>query len=126
MVRVPVARDEPERERVVGCPLDLAAGEGARGVAVDEQRQQRGRVVRVAAPARVGALEFGQVQRIDHVHHAARQVALGQPILHRRRQQVLRVAVSRLKCHIHLHPGLLNMATIIASTARRNQSPTGS
>lgn len=36
MIGMAVAGDVPERQRVVDRPLDLAAGEGAGGVAVDQ------------------------------------------------------------------------------------------
>ncbi|KAG1223495.1 hypothetical protein G6F67_009633 [Rhizopus microsporus] len=40
VIRVLVRGDEAKRHRIVGRPLDLAAGEDARGIAVDQQREQ--------------------------------------------------------------------------------------
>lgn len=35
-----VRSNETKSHRIVGVPLDLAAGEDARGIAIDQQRQQ--------------------------------------------------------------------------------------
>ncbi len=84
VVRMLVARDEAEGQRVVRGPLDLAARMGSRRVAVDQQRQQQRRVVGIATATRVGALQCRQVQPFHHIDHVARQVRFGQPVLHRR------------------------------------------
>ena len=95
MVGMAVAGDVTKRQRVVGGPLDLAAGVTAGGVAVDQQRQQRRRVIRGTALAGIGPLQVAQVQPFHHLDHVARQVPLGQPLLHRRRQEEVDVAVDR-------------------------------
>lgn len=77
MVRVLVAGDEAEGQRIVGGPLDLAARVRPRRVAVDQQRQQQRRMVGVASTAGVGSLQFRQVQPVDHIDHVARQVRFG-------------------------------------------------
>ena len=51
MVGVQVGSNVAEGQGIVGGTLDLAAGEGARGIAVNQQRQQHRRVVGIAAPA---------------------------------------------------------------------------
>lgn len=58
VVRVLVTGNEAERQRVIGRPLDLAAGVGAGGVAVDQQREQQGRMVGIAAATRIGPLQL--------------------------------------------------------------------
>jgi hypothetical protein len=95
VVRVLVAGDEPEGKRIVGSPLDLAARMRPRRVAVDQQGQQHRRMVGVAAAARVGTRQRRQVQGLHHIDHVARQVRFGQPVLHRRRQQIVGLAVYR-------------------------------
>jgi len=74
VVRMPVAGDEPKRQRVVGGPFDLAARMRAGGVAVDQQRQQQRRVVGVTASTSVDAFQCRQVQPFDNIHHVPRQV----------------------------------------------------
>ena len=94
VVGMQIAGDEPKRQRVVGGPLDLAAGVAARGIAVDQQRQQHRGVVSLAALAGIRPLQFAQVQPFDHFHHVPGQMPFGQPLLYRRQQQG-RVAVNR-------------------------------
>ena len=96
---MPVAGDIPERQRVIGRPLDLAAGERASGVAVDQQREQRRRVIRLAATSSIGPFQFRQVQPFHYIDYVARQVRLRQPLLHRWRQQVVGVSINRVKGH---------------------------
>jgi hypothetical protein len=88
-----VGRDEPKRHRVIGRPLDATAGELPRGVPVEQQRQQHRRRKRRHSATRVLPVQLREVQLLDRFHNEARQVILGQPFLHRRRQQIRRVPI---------------------------------
>ncbi len=78
---------------VVGGHFQLAAGEDARAVAVHQDGQQGRRVVGLGAATGVLACQPGEVQAIDDFNDKARQVVLGEPIVHRRGQQVVGFAV---------------------------------
>ena len=126
VVGMAVAGEVAKRQRVVGRPLDLAAGITAGGIAVDQQRQQGRRVIGGTAPATIGPLQLAQVQSFDHLGDVARQMPLGQPLLHRGRQQEVDVAVDRSEvAHRHRPSGLLPLLYRDAHTARRRESPTG-
>ena len=99
VIRMPVAGNVPEGQRVVGRPLDLATGERPGGVAVDQQRQQRRRVIGLTAAADIGTFQCRQVESFHDIHDVARQVRLRQPVLYRRRQQVVSVSIDRVKGH---------------------------
>ena len=58
VVGVLIAGDEPKRQRSVAGSLDLAAGVGASGLAVDQQREQQRRVIGRAATTRIRALQL--------------------------------------------------------------------
>jgi len=85
VVGMTVAGDITKGQRVVGGPLDLATGEGARGVAVDQHTQQHGRRVGVTATPGIGPFQGGQVLAFHHIDDIARQVGFRQPLLHRGR-----------------------------------------
>ncbi len=70
-----------EGHRIVGCPLQLAAGENTRGVAIDQNRQQGRRMVRLRSPSRVLSRQLRKIKLVDHLHDEARQVILAQPIV---------------------------------------------
>jgi hypothetical protein len=72
VIGVLVGGDEAKRHRIIGGPLQLAAGEHARGVAVDQNAQQDRRVVRGFARATVAAHHRPQIQACDHLHHEPR------------------------------------------------------
>ena len=77
--------DVPEGHRIIGCALQLAAGEDARGVTIDQDCQQRGRMVRFRAAACVLSGEAGQIQLINHLNDKPGQVIFVQPVVQRRR-----------------------------------------
>src|SRR5258705_4006581 len=52
-------------------------------------------MVGLRARTAIAAAHRAQVQAIDHFHHKPRKVLLGQPFIHRRRQQISGVAVNR-------------------------------
>ena len=76
MVGVAVAGQIPEGHRVVGGHFDLAAGEYACGVAIDEQAHQAGRMVGLAATPGIGLLDLAEVEAFDDVGDVAGQVGL--------------------------------------------------
>ena len=89
-----IGGDVAKRDRVMGGLLDAPATEGAGGIAVDQQRQQHRRVIRRRACAAILAGQRRQVQLLDNVHHKARHMVLGQPFIHRWRQQILGIAIT--------------------------------
>ena len=58
------------------------------GVTVHQQAQQHRRVVGIAAATGVLPCQRAQVQLVDDLHHKAREMILGKPLVHRRRQKV--------------------------------------
>jgi hypothetical protein len=93
VVRVGVGGEIPEGHRVVGGPFDLPAGKHAGGIAVEQQRQQHPRMVRLGAATPVGRLQRTQVQVLHRVGHKPRQVVFRKPLLHRRWEQKRRLAI---------------------------------
>ena len=87
VVGVLVRRDKAERHRIVGSPLQLAAGKHPGGVAVDQKAQQHGRVVGCRPRAAIAFAHRGQIHPVDNLHHEAGQVSLRQPFIDRRRHQ---------------------------------------
>ncbi len=85
--------DVAERDRIVGRPLQLAAGEETRRVAIDQNLQQRRRMVRFRSTSRVLPNQIGKIKLIDHLNNESRQVILIQPVVYRRRQQIVGLAV---------------------------------
>ncbi len=75
--------------------LDAPARINTSGIAVEEQAQHHRRVIRDRTGATVAPGERRQIELIDDVDHEARQVILGQPVLHRGRQQKRRGAIYR-------------------------------
>jgi len=102
VIRMTVTGDVPERQRIVGRPLDLAAGVDPGRVAVDQQGEQGRRVLGRATPSSVGAFQFRQVQPFHHIDDITRQMRLRQSFLHRWRQQVIDVSINRVKGHDEL------------------------
>ena len=95
VIRMLVRRDEAERHRVIGRPLQLAAREHAGRVAIDQDAQQQRRVIGRRARAAVAPAHRPQIQAVDHLHHKAGQVLLRQPLVNRRRQKEPGLAVDR-------------------------------
>ena len=77
VIGMAVGRDETKRQGVVGRRLDVAAGKTAGGVAVDQQRQQGGRIVGLTAPPGIGLFQLAQIGPLDDLDHVVRQVSLG-------------------------------------------------
>ncbi len=76
VVGVLVCGHKAEGDRIVGGVFQLAAGEHARGVAVNQNGQQQCRVIRIAPAGAVGAFHGLQVQLIDNLNNKSRQVML--------------------------------------------------
>ena len=81
MVGVAACSNEAKGYRVVGRPFEFAAGEDAGGVAVDQERQQGGRVVRLGAASGILPGELGQVELVDHFNNEAGQMVLVEPVV---------------------------------------------
>ena len=81
VVRMAAGGNVAEGNRIISRSLQPAAGEDARGVAVHQDRQQGGRMMRLRASSRVLTDEVGQVQLIDHFDHKPRQVIFVQPVV---------------------------------------------
>ena len=76
VIRVAARGNEPERHRIKGRPLNLAAGKHPGCIAINQQRQQLRRMVGCAASALVGLLQPAQVQPIHHLNNKPCQVIL--------------------------------------------------
>ena len=70
-----------ECNRVVGGAFDLAAGDHASGVAVDQQAQQYRRMMRLMASASILLCQRRHVQLLDHINDKTRQMLIGQPLI---------------------------------------------
>ena len=82
-----VRRDEAERHRIIGRPLQLAARKHPRRIAINQNAQQHLRVIRRRTGAAIAAAHRPKVQPLDHLHNEPRQMLLRKPLVHRRRQQ---------------------------------------
>ena len=103
VVRMLIGGDEAKRQRVIGRPLQLAAGKNAGGLTIDQDAEQDGRVIRRLARASVSNEHLSQVETGNHVHHEPRQMRLRQPLVHRRRHQETGIAINRTEV---LHAGM--------------------
>ena len=70
-------------DRVIGGCFQLATGEHPGAVAVDQNGQQSGWVVRLGAASGVLTGQACQIQAIDDFHHEARKVVLAEPLVYR-------------------------------------------
>ena len=81
MVGVGVGGNEAKSDRVVRGRLELAAGEHACGVAIDQNGQQSSRVMGLGATPCILAREPGEVELVNDFHHEAGQMIFTEPIL---------------------------------------------
>jgi len=88
-----VGRDETKRHGIVGRPLQLAAGEHARRIAVNQQPQQHPRMIRSRTRAAIGSAHPAEVETVGHFDDEPRQVLLRQPLVDGRRQQIPRLPI---------------------------------
>ena len=110
-----VGRDEPERHRVVGRTLQLAARKHARRVAVNQNAQQHSRVIGRGPRTAVAAAHRVKIEPVDNLHDKPRQMFLGKPLVDRGRQQEPRLAIDRAKiAHQKGPPPCANQCLILA------------
>ena len=95
MIGILVGHNKAEGDRVVCRPLQLAAGEHARGVAVNQKPNQQAGMVAGRARAAIGFAHRREVQLIDDIHYKPRQMIFRQPIINGRRQQIGSLTVDR-------------------------------
>ena len=100
-----VCRNETERHRVIGRPLQLAARKHARRVAVNQDAQQHSGMMRSRTGAAIGADHGVQVETVDHLRHEARQMFFWQPFVHRRGKQKSRLPFKIAKVVHRKRPG---------------------
>ena len=101
MVGVQVASNEAERRGLIGRALNLARGEGASGVAVDQQaKEQFGGIGRAAARG-IASVNRREVELGDDVHDEARQVIGGQTIAQAHRLVEGRLVVNGFEASTH-------------------------
>jgi len=81
-----IRAEQPHGDLLVGVLFDLAAAEGARGVTVDEQREQPRRRVLLAAAAAVVDPRRAQVEQPDGIHDEVDEMIRRHPIAQIRRQ----------------------------------------
>ena len=84
---VVVRRDEAERHLIMGRSFQLAAGKHACRIAVDQEAQQRCRMVRRRAGAAITLAHRGQIKAVDDLHHEPGKMPLWQPLVDRRGQK---------------------------------------
>lgn len=97
MIGVAACGEVAKGERVVRGALDPAAGKGAGGIAIDQQAEQHLGVVSGAAASAIGPSECAKVEPFDGFKNEARQMLFWQPVIQRRREQVVSLAVDRAK-----------------------------
>jgi hypothetical protein len=103
VVRCLVGGQEPECDIVHALALDRPGRADAGGVAVDQQPHHQPRVVgRVAPLLGVVGQDRSEVQHVvDQLGDEACKMALGQPVVQRRRQQQDLVRVERPESLVH-------------------------
>jgi hypothetical protein len=86
--------NHPEGDVDVARTADLAGRADPDAGGREQQRHHRGGVVCCAAPAigSVVGVEGREVHLLDRVQHEPRQMVFGQPVRHRRRQQIQLIA----------------------------------
>jgi hypothetical protein len=82
------ARNVAKRHRIPGRPLQLAAGEHPRRIAVNQNAQHRPRMIRSRTGPAIRPAHPAEVEIVDHIDNESRQVLLGQPFIDRGRKQI--------------------------------------
>ena len=95
MIRLRVGGNIAKGDRIVRRRLNAPARIHARGVAIDEQAQHHCRMIGGGTGPTVLPGQRREIELIDDIDYEARQVILGQPILHRGWQQKRRGAIDR-------------------------------
>ena len=119
VIRMGFRRQKAEGHRIVGGPLDLAAGEHAGGIAINQQSQQYRRMVRRRSPSAVTAHQSAQIQLLDDFDDESSQVVVREPLVDRGREQVLLLAIdgNEPAHEIHLVAICREYVTILPETA---------
>jgi hypothetical protein len=125
VIRMGVRRDVAKGDRVIARPFQGPAGERASGIAIEQQRHQHPRVMRLTAATGIALLKARQIELLDHVDHEPRQMIFRQPLLHTRWKQKLRIAINRNKARHGFTHGKTSMQFSVVKISR-NESPTGS
>jgi hypothetical protein len=84
-----VGGDHPKRDVVMAATLDRPRRAHPDRIGVDEQRHHHRRIVRRATPPviAIARIERRQIHLGNRIEHEPRQVPLGHPLAHARRQQ---------------------------------------
>jgi len=88
-------REETKRHRNIGRPLQLAAGEHPRRIAVNQNAQQRLRMTRGRTRAAIDPAHPAHVEPIDHFADEPCQMPLRQPPVYPRGKQISRLPINR-------------------------------
>ena len=99
------ARNVAKRHRIPSRPLQLAAGEHARRIAVNQNVQQRPRMIRSRTGPAIRPAHPAEVETVDHIDNESRQVLLGQPFVDRGRKQIPRLPID--------HPEIAHAAQFV-------------
>src|SRR5271163_5156008 len=89
------ARNVTKRHRIPSRPLQLAAGEHARRIAVNQNAQQRPRMIRSRTGPAIRPAHPAEAETVDHIDNEPRQVLLRQPFVDRGRKQIPRLPIDR-------------------------------
>jgi hypothetical protein len=108
-------RDHTEGDILAATPLDPPRGAVTDRVCVEQQSDHHLRVKRSTTPAigAIDAVDGPQVDLLDRVKHAPREVILLQPIAQARRQQQLLLTVTRDEVLRHHRPPVLGNTAIV-------------
>ena len=83
MVRMHIASNKTEGDRIVGRLLQLATGKYPCFITIKQQRQQHSRMIRLLTTATITLHQFTQVKLIHNIDYEACQMLLRQPVLQR-------------------------------------------
>ena len=97
MLRMLIRRAVTKRHRVIRGLLQLAAGEYACGIAVEQQGEQQRRMMGLFTPATITTLQLTQVQLVNDIDDKTRQMRFGAPRLYRGQKQIKGLSINRLK-----------------------------
>ena len=124
MLRKTARRQHPEPHVLFQLPRDPPRREHPRRVPVEQHLHHHPRVIRrVATPVPlVRRVERRQVQTVHQIAHVVRQVTLGQPLPHIRRQQQRLLRQVGAECRRHRAPSLGDSPTIVAAVSPRSES----
>lgn len=87
VVRMTACCKITEGDGIVGGLFQFAAGKHAVGVTVDQNGQQRGRMISLAASTRILLHQARDIQLLNHLNDKAGEVSFREPVLHGRGQQ---------------------------------------